>query len=53
MKRILSPAMTAPEFENGYWYADELKDFASQIGLPGSAKLRKDELEHAPSDDGS
>lgn len=39
--------MTLQEFENGYWYLDELKDFARQIGIPGATKLRKDELERA------
>ena len=43
----LSPTMTLREFENGYWYLDELKDFANQIGIPGATKLRKDELERA------
>ena len=41
----LSPTMTLKEFENGYWYADELKEFGSRIGIPGAKKLRKDELE--------
>jgi len=39
--------MTRREFENGYWYADELKEFGFQIGIPGARKLRKDELERA------
>jgi len=39
--------MTLKDFENGYWYLDELKDFGSQIGIPGATKLRKDELERA------
>jgi hypothetical protein len=39
--------MTLREFENGYWYIDELKDFACQIGIPEATKLRKDELERA------
>ena len=39
--------MTLREFENGYWYIDQLKDFGSQIGIPGALKLRKDELERA------
>ena len=39
--------MTVREFENGYWYASELKDFGRRIGLPGAMKLRKDELEQA------
>jgi hypothetical protein len=39
--------MTLTEFENGYWYADELKDFGRRIGIPEAAKLRKDELERA------
>jgi hypothetical protein len=39
--------MTVRAFENGYWYADQLKAFALEIGVPGAAKLRKDELEKA------
>ncbi len=44
-KTKLSKKMTAVEFENGYWYATEVKDFAEEIGIPHSNKLRKDELE--------
>ena len=43
----LSPTMTLREFENGYWYLDQLKDFAERIGIPAARKLRKDELEKA------
>ena len=43
----LSKSMTPTEFENGYWYATELKDFAETIGIPSASKLRKDELEKA------
>src|SRR5256885_17244040 len=43
----LSPTMTLREFENGYWYLDDLKDFAIQIGIPEAGRLRKDELERA------
>jgi hypothetical protein len=39
--------MTLAQFENGYWYATELKTFAETIGIPHASKLRKDELEHA------
>ena len=39
--------MTLREFENGYWYRTQLKDFAERIGIPAAAKLRKDELEKA------
>jgi SAP domain-containing protein len=39
--------MTVREFENGYWYLDQLKNFAWRIGIPGAKKLRKDELEKA------
>ena len=39
--------MTLREFENGYWYLDQLKDFAERIGIPAARKLRKDELEKA------
>ena len=39
--------MTSTEFDNGYWYATELKTLAKRIGIPSSSKLRKDELEKA------
>jgi hypothetical protein len=44
-KSRLSRKMTVAEFDNGYWYAREIKEFAEQIGIPHSNKLRKDELE--------
>ena len=47
MARRLSSTMTLREFENGYWYLDDLKDFAVQIGIPEARRLRKDELERA------
>jgi len=43
----LSPTMTVRDFQNGYWYALELKDFAERIGIPAAKKLRKDELTNA------
>lgn len=30
--------MTLREFENGYWYLTDLRDFAIQIGIPRSQK---------------
>ena len=39
--------MTLTQFDNGYWYATELKEFAATIGIPSASKLRKDELEKA------
>lgn len=39
--------MTIAQFQNGYWFATELKEFANQIGIPSANKLRKDELEKA------
>jgi hypothetical protein len=39
--------MTLTQFNNGYWYAAELKEFAKTIGIPFANKLRKDELETA------
>jgi hypothetical protein len=45
--KALSPTMTVRDFENGYWYADQLKNFAARIGIPAAKKLRKDELEKA------
>jgi hypothetical protein len=47
MAEALSPTMTLREFENGYWYLDQLKDFAERIGIPAAKKLRKDEIEKA------
>lgn len=44
---VLSPTMTLREFGNGYWYLDQLKNFAARIGIPAAKKLRKDELEAA------
>src|SRR5262245_15338989 len=39
--------MRVRDFENGYWYCDQLKDFAERVGIPAAKKLRKDELENA------
>ena len=47
MVDALSPTMTVREFENGYWYLEQLKNFAERIGIPAAKKLRKDELEQA------
>jgi len=47
MANALSPTMTVRDFDNGYWYLDQLKDFAERIGIPAAKKLRKDELEKA------
>ena len=47
MAKALSPTMAVREFENGYWYLDQLKDFAERIGIPAAKKLRKYELEKA------
>src|SRR4030095_8932561 len=45
-KRIeLSRSMTERQFDNGYWYDKDLRAFSVEIGVPGAAKLRKDELE--------
>ncbi len=39
--------MSVTQFDNGYWYAIELKEFAESIGITSAKKLRKDELEQA------
>jgi hypothetical protein len=39
--------MTVTQFDNGYWYATQLKEFAKGIGIPSANHLRKDELEQA------
>jgi hypothetical protein len=46
----LSAAMTLREFDNGYWYAEELRRFAIKMGIPFARKLRKDQLEAAIKD---
>jgi hypothetical protein len=40
-------SMTLAQFDNGYWYATELKEFAETIGITSATRLRKDELEKA------
>jgi len=45
-KTKLSASMTLAQFNNGYWYAAELKSFAKSIGITFTNRLRKDELEH-------
>jgi len=44
-KPKLSKSMTVEQFDNGYWYALEIKAFADDIGIPAASRLRKDELE--------
>ena len=39
--------MTVTQFDNGYWYAVELKRFAKRLGMAQSGALRKDQLETA------
>ena len=41
----LTKDITEKEFDNGYWYASDLKTFAKGIGVQNSSQLRKDELE--------
>jgi len=41
MASALSPTMTVRDFANGYWYLDQLKNFAERIGIPAAKKLRK------------
>jgi hypothetical protein len=47
MTDTLSATMSLRDFENGYWYLEQLKQFAECIGIPAATKLRKDELERA------
>ena len=39
--------MTEEQFDNGYWYADELKSFARGLGIKRASAMRKDQLENA------
>lgn len=43
----LRESTTETQFDNGYWYASELQEFAARIGVPSASRLRKDELEKA------
>ena len=43
----LSASMTLAEFDNGYWYATDLKRFAHALGAAKTSGLRKDQLERA------
>lgn len=43
----LSRTMTIEQFQNGYWYATELKAFADELRIPRAGQLRKNELEPA------
>jgi hypothetical protein len=46
-RRVLAATMSEAQFDNGYWYATELQQFAAKVGIPSARKLRKDELEKA------
>jgi hypothetical protein len=46
----LSADMTLREFDNGYWYATELRRFAFEMRIPFATQLRKDQLEAAIKD---
>jgi hypothetical protein len=39
--------MSLRAFENGYWYAVDLKRFGKELGLPAAHRMRKNELEAA------
>ena len=39
--------MTITQFDHGYWYAADLKRFATELGIRSASALRKDELEQA------
>ena len=45
--RGLSATMTLRAFDNGYWYATDLRAFAVKMGIASANKLRKDQLESA------
>ena len=44
-KSELSKSMSVTDFDNGYWYATEIKSFAKELKIVGVSKFRKDELE--------
>lgn len=46
-KQQLSKKMSLADFDNGYWYATDLRAFAKSLGITQLSKLRKDGLEQA------
>jgi hypothetical protein len=44
-RKRLSASMSVAQFDHGYWYAKELTEFATELGIPSAGKLRKDQLE--------
>ncbi len=47
MKKLkLSKDITIDQFNQGYWYAAEIKSFARELGIRNFSSLRKDELEY-------
>ncbi|MFT7617336.1 MAG: hypothetical protein ACI97A_000972 [Planctomycetota bacterium] len=46
-KSKLTKKMSVDDFDCGYWYALELKEFAKKLGISNISKLRKDEIEKA------
>jgi hypothetical protein len=45
MQKKLSKTMSVKQFENGYWYATDLKAFAQSLGIQSANSLRKDQIE--------
>ena len=41
----LTKDISEEQFDNGYWYAYEIKSLAKDLGIANFSKLRKDELE--------
>jgi DNA-binding transcriptional LysR family regulator len=41
MANALSPTMTVRDFENSYWYLDQLKNFAGRIGIRRRRRCEK------------
>jgi hypothetical protein len=47
MAKALSPTMTLRDFQDGYRYRVQLKEFTERIGIHAATRLRKDELKRA------
>ena len=39
MADVLSPTMTLRDFEDGYWYLAQLKNFGERIGIPAATSV--------------
>ena len=47
MRKTLAPTLSVEQFDNGYWFVEDLRSFARGLGIRNASRLRKNELEAA------